>query len=185
MRVKSEHLGRVINNRLQRQLLVISGQWLAIGAQTYKATSGPLCQCCVPERRLPENRLKGGGRNMVRTADPTVSPIGNCPLSGSVSVDGLKKESVCWNFTEESDGGSGTQAHCLFECRAQREELERISRSQNVSAAQARRARILLLSDADHGDGRRPDWQIAELVGLTEKQVKRIRQQFVREGPLL
>ena len=64
----------------------------------------------------------------------------------------------------------------------QRTELEAICRRQSVGAAKLRRARILLLADEDHPEGRRPDWQIAEVVGLSERQVVRIRQQFVREG---
>jgi len=64
----------------------------------------------------------------------------------------------------------------------QRQQLEAIGRQQNVPAAQARRARILLLADEDHTDGRRPDWHIAEVVGLSERQVIRIRRRFVQEG---
>lgn len=64
----------------------------------------------------------------------------------------------------------------------QREELQTIGRQQNVPAAKARRARILLLADEDHPDGRRPDWHIAEVVGLSERQVIRIRRRFVQEG---
>lgn len=63
-----------------------------------------------------------------------------------------------------------------------REELESVRRSQTASAAKARRARVLLLADEDHVDGQRPDAYIAEVVGLSEKQVKTIRQKFVREG---
>lgn len=64
----------------------------------------------------------------------------------------------------------------------QRDELEAICRQQSVAAAKVRRARILLLTDEDHPEGRRPDWQIAETVRLSVKQVGRVRQQFVREG---
>jgi transposase len=64
----------------------------------------------------------------------------------------------------------------------QREQLEAICRRQAVSAALSRRARILLLSDEGHPDGRRPDHEIAAAVGLCERQVVRIRQKFVREG---
>lgn len=64
----------------------------------------------------------------------------------------------------------------------QREALEAICRRQSVAAAKVRRATILLMADESHPEGRRPDWQIAEAVGLSEKQVGRIRQQFVREG---
>lgn len=63
-----------------------------------------------------------------------------------------------------------------------RGELEAICRRQSVEAAKVRRARILLMSDEGHPDGRRRDWEIAESVGLSERQVVRIRQQFVREG---
>jgi hypothetical protein len=64
---------------------------------------------------------------------------------------------------------------------AERRELEAIVRKQSVGAAVQRRARILLLSDVSHPDGRRTDANISELVGLSERQVVRIRQRFVRE----
>lgn len=64
---------------------------------------------------------------------------------------------------------------------AERRELEAVVRKQSVGAALQRRARILLLSDRHHPDGRRSDANIAELVGLSERQVVRIRQRFVRE----
>lgn len=64
----------------------------------------------------------------------------------------------------------------------QRVGLEAVCRKQSVAAAKVRRATILLMADESHPEGRRPDWQIAETVGLSEKQVGRIRQQFVREG---
>jgi transposase len=63
-----------------------------------------------------------------------------------------------------------------------RVELEVICRRQSVAAAKMRRARVLLMSDVEHPDGRRRDWEIAEAVGISERQVVRIRQQFVREG---
>ena len=63
-----------------------------------------------------------------------------------------------------------------------RAELEAICRRQSVGAAKVRRARILLMSDEGHPDGRRHDSEIAEAVGLCERQVVRIRQRFVREG---
>jgi hypothetical protein len=66
--------------------------------------------------------------------------------------------------------------------KVQRTELEAICRRQSVGAAKVRRSRILLMADEEHSDGRRPDWQIAEAVGLCERQVARVRQQFVRAG---
>lgn len=68
---------------------------------------------------------------------------------------------------------------------AYRAELVAICRRQSVAAAKVRRARILLMSDADHRDGRRRDWEIAEAVDISLRQVVRIRQQFVREGETL
>jgi hypothetical protein len=63
----------------------------------------------------------------------------------------------------------------------ERRELEAVVRRQSVGAAKQRRARILLLSDVVHPEGRRTDANIAELVGLSERQVVRIRQRFCRE----
>jgi len=66
--------------------------------------------------------------------------------------------------------------------KKQRSELEKNVRSQNASTLNTKRARVLLLSDANHIEGRRPDWQIGEIVMLSEKQVKRIRQKYVQQG---
>lgn len=63
----------------------------------------------------------------------------------------------------------------------ERAELESLLRKQSVGASKQRRARILLLSDVSHPEGRRSDANIAELVNLSERQVVRIRQKFVRE----
>ena len=64
----------------------------------------------------------------------------------------------------------------------QRDELSAFARAQNTTTLQSRRARVLLLSDQGHAEGRRADWEIGEIVGLSEKQVKRVRQKFVRDG---
>ena len=64
----------------------------------------------------------------------------------------------------------------------QRAELEAIVRDGTASARRVRQARVLLLADEDRRDGRRPDWYIAQQVGISERQICRIRQQFVREG---
>jgi hypothetical protein len=66
--------------------------------------------------------------------------------------------------------------------RGQRLELEAISRQQRTPAAKLRRARILLMADEGHPAGHHSDQEIAEAVGLCERQVVRIRQQFVRQG---
>lgn len=64
----------------------------------------------------------------------------------------------------------------------QREELHSLTRSQKASALIVKRARILLLSDSAHPEGKRTDEQIAELVGLTRRQVQRVRLKFIQEG---
>jgi Homeodomain-like domain len=65
---------------------------------------------------------------------------------------------------------------------AQRAELERVVRSQKVSALVSRRARILLLADAAHLEGRRTDEYIGERLAMTRRQVQRVRLQFVQRG---
>lgn len=64
----------------------------------------------------------------------------------------------------------------------QRRQLEALVRSGKAAARRVRHARILLMADEDRREGRRPDWYIAECVGISERQVCRIRQRFVREG---
>jgi transposase len=64
----------------------------------------------------------------------------------------------------------------------QRATLEAICRSHSVGAAKQRRARILLMADENHPEGGFTDKQIAEKVGLCERQVVRLRQRYVREG---
>ena len=63
----------------------------------------------------------------------------------------------------------------------ERKELKSLARKQSVGAAKQRRARILLLADENHPEGCRTDKNIAQLVGLSERQVVRIRQAFTRE----
>lgn len=63
-----------------------------------------------------------------------------------------------------------------------REQLEALVRKSGAPARQVRNARILLMADEDRREGRRPDWYIAECVGVSERQVVRIRQKYVREG---
>src|SRR5262249_36503296 len=70
----------------------------------------------------------------------------------------------------------------VFLTAKQRANLEAIDRQQSVGAAKQRRARILLLSDENRPEGSLCDRLIGERVGLSERQVVRIRQRFVREG---
>lgn len=75
-----------------------------------------------------------------------------------------------------------TQKLKVLLTKSARAEFEAVCRQQSVSAAKVRRARVLLMSDEAHPEGRRRDWEIAEAVGVCERQVVRIRQQFVRQG---
>ncbi len=63
-----------------------------------------------------------------------------------------------------------------------RKELETLVRSGTAPAGKVRNARILLMADKDRREGHRPDWYIAECVGISIRQICRIRQQFAREG---
>jgi len=63
-----------------------------------------------------------------------------------------------------------------------RSELEAVTRKTSAGAAKIRRAKILLMADEAHADGGCADWEIAEEVGLCERQVVRIRQKFVKSG---
>jgi hypothetical protein len=60
--------------------------------------------------------------------------------------------------------------------------LEAISRKSSAGVAKVRRANILLMADEAHPDGGYADAEIAEQVGLCERQVVRIRQKFVKSG---
>ena len=64
----------------------------------------------------------------------------------------------------------------------ERERLESLCRKGTVGAALLRHARVLLLADEDRRLGRRPDWYIAETVGISLRQICRIRQKFARVG---
>lgn len=64
----------------------------------------------------------------------------------------------------------------------QRKDLEQVWRSQSEPVSKVRRARVLLLADEDRTQGHRPDWYIAEELGISERQVGRIRKQFVNNG---
>lgn len=77
------------------------------------------------------------------------------------------------------------QANTKFEVvldESQREELQRLVRDGTTAARRVRQARILLMADEDRREGRHPDWYISQCVGVSERQVCRIRQRFVREG---
>jgi Homeodomain-like domain len=64
----------------------------------------------------------------------------------------------------------------------QRARFTDLIRNGSAPAKKIAHARVLLLADRDHPDGRRPDEYIAEILGLHVNTVKRIRWRFVGEG---
>lgn len=64
----------------------------------------------------------------------------------------------------------------------QRAELAATTRRSSVGVARKRWATILLLADHAHTDGQHTDEQIATHVGLSVRQIERVRKRFVREG---
>lgn len=64
----------------------------------------------------------------------------------------------------------------------QRRRLTDLTRNGSAPAKKIRHARILLLADASHPDGRRTDEYIAEILDVHVNTVKRTRWRFVREG---
>lgn len=65
----------------------------------------------------------------------------------------------------------------------QRDELESLVRKGTTPTTKRRHARILLMADEDRrGTCRNPDWYIAQVVGLSERQVVRVRRRFCKEG---
>ena len=64
-----------------------------------------------------------------------------------------------------------------------RAEFEAMVRKKSLGTAKIRRATVLLMADEAHSEGGFHDWEIAEEVGLCERQIVRIRQKFVKAGP--
>ena len=65
---------------------------------------------------------------------------------------------------------------------AQREELEKLTRSGTIKVRKYKRARVLLLADEAHKDGCKSDEQIAELVDVSSPTVQRLRRRYAQEG---
>jgi hypothetical protein len=64
----------------------------------------------------------------------------------------------------------------------QRADLERMTRQRSIGVAKKRWASILLLADEAHPDGQHTDEQIAAEVGVSVRQLERIRKKFVLGG---
>lgn len=77
-----------------------------------------------------------------------------------------------------------TEARKLTVCLTddQRLRLTDLTRNGTAPAKKIRHARILLLADANHPDGRRTDEYIAEVLDIHVNTVKRTRWKFVRQG---
>jgi transposase len=69
----------------------------------------------------------------------------------------------------------------------QRRRTEDLVRNGHAPAKKILHAHILLLCDRDHPQGRRTDWQVAEILHSSEGTVRRVRRTFARsgEGPAL
>lgn len=65
---------------------------------------------------------------------------------------------------------------------AERNELERLTRSGTIKVRKYKRARILLLADEAHKDGGKSDPQIAKLVDVSPATIARVRKRFHQEG---
>lgn len=64
----------------------------------------------------------------------------------------------------------------------QRARLTALTRNGAGAAKRILHARVLLLADEAHPDGRRPDSYIAEVLGLHRRTVVRVRQRFAQPG---
>lgn len=64
----------------------------------------------------------------------------------------------------------------------QRQHLEEVVSKGRSSARRIQRARVLLMADEEHPDGRWHDKQIAKILGIHRNTVARIRGRFVEQG---
>ena len=66
--------------------------------------------------------------------------------------------------------------------KKQRKELKKMTHQGLISARKHNRAQVLLLSDEARVGGAKPDQEIAEVVGISEATVARVRRRFVQAG---
>jgi len=64
----------------------------------------------------------------------------------------------------------------------QRQRLLELTRNGSAAAKKITHARILLLADEEHPDGRRADPYITQVLGVSRRTVVRVRQRFVEQG---
>ena len=75
-----------------------------------------------------------------------------------------------------------TAKHKVVLSDEQRAELERLTRRSSIGVAKKRWATILLLADEAHPEGQHTDEQIADEVGVSVRQLERIRKKFALKG---
>ena len=78
-----------------------------------------------------------------------------------------------------STGRGKIRVHLTLE---QRERLEEVVRNGHSPAKKITQARVLLMADETHPQGRYHDEQIGEILGLHRNSVRRIRIRFVEQG---
>lgn len=76
----------------------------------------------------------------------------------------------------------GKQKCTVHLSAAQRQRLEAITSKGSHSAREIRRARILLMADKDHVQGRYKDTEIARAVGVHVNTISKTRIKFCRQG---
>jgi hypothetical protein len=79
-------------------------------------------------------------------------------------------------------GTAAVRKHEVCLTEDQRARLTDLTRNGFAPAKKLTHARILLLADRGHPDGRRPDAYIAEVLGVHVNTVKRTRWRFARDG---
>ena len=72
--------------------------------------------------------------------------------------------------------------HKIILTDEQRAELERVVRQSSVGVARKRWAQVMLMSDEAHLEGRKLDTEISETLGISLRQLSRIRKKFVELG---
>lgn len=72
--------------------------------------------------------------------------------------------------------------HTVCLTAEQRQRLESITRNGTAPAKKIQHARVLLLSDSDHPNGRYTDAQITLILGMHRNTVARVRIRFALEG---
>lgn len=81
------------------------------------------------------------------------------------------------------DGAAGRRGKArIWLSDEQRQHLQQVAHNGRGSAKRVLHARVLLLADEAHEDGRQADQKIGRALGLHEKTVARIRQRFCSGG---